>query len=107
MAPRDDTLKVLLLEAPSKHRDGRRLQLEIEGYDVTATWEVNDALKELPEVAFTYLVLDEPDEAARWRPLFEPKARPPILVFSDLSAEVLANLGLSLRTKDFSATKRN
>lgn len=107
MKARDHRLRVLLVERPSTHRDGKQLQLELEGYEVTATWELGDAERALPEVAFTYLVIGASEEAARWQRLLQVGPPAPVLVFSDLGREGLAAAGMTLRPEDVCAKPRN
>lgn len=89
---------MLLLEPPGGGRDGRQLRLELDGYEVIASWDPAEAAA-VADVAFACLVLGTATDAERWRRLTEAAA--PILVLSDASGSDLVALGLHLRESDF------
>lgn len=100
-------LRVLLLEPPGRGRDGRQLKLELDGYEVTAAWEV-EAAAPLFDVAFIYLVLSTASDTRRWSWLPDrADLKAPIVVISTrLRADLEAD-GLRLRERDFIVCTRS
>lgn len=92
---------MLLLEPPGRTRDGRLLQLELDGYEVTAAWEPEAMLGQI-DAAFIYLVLSTPAEAQRWRWLpGKADVEAPIIVIWPGSYADLEATGFRLRDRDF------
>ena len=85
-------LGVVLIAPPGASRDGRRLQLELDGYEVTATWDIATAAAAMGAAAFVYLVLREDHDLERWLPVLAAPRSCPLLIVAPSPESVLGRI---------------
>lgn len=97
----DRKLRLVLIDRPGPRRDGRQLQLELDGYEVIPAWDADALDGELDRADLAELVVVDEDQVRRLREFVDcHDFSAPLLVRSSRSRAELVRDGLRLRSID-------